>query len=105
MKHDMSMEYWMKTYGPVVNPEAYADQMTLYTFFEGIGVLVKKGLIDVELVEDLFSQRIIWIWEQCLQPSLNWARKITDDPSQYDHTEYLYNELMRYIEEHPELAT
>ena len=44
--------------------ESYADQMTLMAFLEGVGVLVNKGLVDIELEEDLLSQRIIWIWEQ-----------------------------------------
>ncbi len=35
--------------------------MSIWAFFEGIGVLVKKGLIDVELIEDLLANRIIWI--------------------------------------------
>jgi hypothetical protein len=56
---------------------------------------VKKGLIDVELVEDLLSQRIIWIWENLLDPFVSEVRKDTDDPTQYDSIEYLYN-LMKH---------
>ena len=36
-----------------VDSESYVDFMILGTFFEGLGVLVKKGLIDVALVQDL----------------------------------------------------
>jgi hypothetical protein len=35
-------------------------QLTL--FFEGVGVLVQKDLINIDLVERLFSDRIIWFW-------------------------------------------
>jgi hypothetical protein len=73
--------------------EAYADQFSLMTFLEGIGVLVKKGLVDIELVEDLLSQRVIWIWEQGLGPNVEIIRKEANDPTQYDHIEYLYHEL------------
>jgi hypothetical protein len=75
--------------------EIHADQGTLLHFFEGLGVLVKKGLIDIELVEDLLSQRIIWLWENMIGPSMDYIRKITDDPKQYDSIEYLYHEMKR----------
>jgi hypothetical protein len=67
--------------------------MTLNTFFEGVGVLVKKGLIDIELVEDLLSQRIIWYWEHMMGPRIDYVRKAMDDPTQYDSIEYLYHEM------------
>ena len=82
---------WFSKYGADVDPEAYAYTMTLNTFFEGLGVLVKKDLIDIDLVEDLFSQRIIWYWEQNQQPVIGDIRKFTKDPTQYDSIEYLYN--------------
>jgi hypothetical protein len=67
--------------------------MTLNTFFEGVGVLVKKGLIDIELVEDLLSQRIIWYWQHMMGPRIDYVRKAMDDPTQYDSIEYLYHEM------------
>jgi hypothetical protein len=67
--------------------------MTTYAFFEGIGVLVKKGLIDIELVEDLFSQRIIWVWENWAQPGIDQVRTLTNDQTQWDSFEYLYHEM------------
>jgi hypothetical protein len=50
--------------------EEYQDDFhivasTVY-FFEGIGVLVSKGLIDVELVDDLMSGPLTHIWERML---------------------------------------
>jgi hypothetical protein len=44
--------------------EVYANMQTLNAFFEGVGVLVKKGLVDIDLVEDLLSRRIIWYWDK-----------------------------------------
>jgi len=77
-----------------MNPDGYADYMTLNTFFEGLGVQVKKWLVDIELAEDLFSRRIIWHWEHHL-PLFQTARKRANDPTQYDSIEYLYN-LMKH---------
>jgi hypothetical protein len=78
-----------------VDPEAYADQMTLWAFLEGIGVLVKRRLIDIDMVKDLLSERIVWFWENLFAPNIDQIRKLTDDPTQYDHIEYLYHEMKR----------
>jgi hypothetical protein len=42
MNNNLSYDDYMNKYGPRGDSEAYADQMTLWAFFEGIGVLVKK---------------------------------------------------------------
>ena len=34
------------------------------TFFEGVGVMVKRGLIDVSLVDDLMSGHVVSAWER-----------------------------------------
>lgn len=71
---------------------------------EGIGVLVRKGLIDIELVEDLFSKRFTWIWENLIGPNLDYVRKLSDDPSKYNHMEYLYD-LMKQREQQAAINT
>lgn len=76
-----------------VDSESYVDFMFLGTFFEGLGVLVKKGLIDVALVQDLVSQRIIWYWEHVAGPMFEEIRQYTNDPTQWDHIEHLYHEM------------
>jgi hypothetical protein len=60
MESDTYWDDWMKRVNVHTKIEAFIDCMSLWLFFEGIGVLVKKGFIDVELVEDLFVRRIIW---------------------------------------------
>jgi hypothetical protein len=42
------------------NPEVFLPIHQLALFFEGIGVLVQKNLIDVDMVESLFADRIVW---------------------------------------------
>jgi hypothetical protein len=58
-----------------------------------MGVLVMKGLVDIALIEDLLSERVIWYWEQALEPIIGEIRKMTNDPTQADHVEYLYHEM------------
>lgn len=36
---------------------------SLGTYFEGIGVLVKRNLVDPSMVDDLMSGRFIDFWE------------------------------------------
>ena len=73
-------------------------------FFESLGVLVRENLLDIRLVALLISGQTIGIWE--------WNQRIIDEfredrnqPRIWSEFEYLYHELMRYMEEHPELKT
>ena len=72
--------------------QATVRQM-MATYFEGLGMLVKQGLINIELVEDLFAGRIIWYWETQIQPYADNIRKHQDDPNLYDSIEYLYDQI------------
>jgi hypothetical protein len=70
--------------------DTYAEFQSMSEFFEGIGVLVKRKLIDIDVVEDLLANRIIWWWETWKLVSVG-AREAIGDPKLHDHTEYLYN--------------
>jgi hypothetical protein len=63
---------------------------TVY-FFEGIGVLVSKGLIDVELVDDLMSGPLTHIWERML-PLLDSLRDVLG-PQAGEWYEFLYDKV------------
>jgi hypothetical protein len=83
---------YARAYGPAINPDDYANYAILITFFEGLGVLVAKELIDISLVEDILSQSVIWYWDH-IKPIAFEARRRLNDPTQYDHFEYLYHEM------------
>ena len=74
--------------------DIYAEFQSMLEFFEGIGVLVKRKLIDIDVVEDLLANRIIWWWEM-FKPVSEAVRKATGDMKLHDHTEYLYNVMMK----------
>jgi hypothetical protein len=63
-------------------------------FFEGIGVLLHKKLVDVKMVDDLFGGAITREWERVREPVML-SRKQLDDPTAYYYFEYLYNEMKR----------
>ena len=80
-------------YHPDVNVEAYVDYMSLATFYEGLGILVQNELINIRLVKALFSECIVWPWEHFMKQVVDDLRRDTNDPTQYDHVEYLYHEM------------
>jgi len=76
---------------------------TIY-YFEGLGVLLKRGLINAEFIDDLMSAQIISIWER-MEPFMTLVRSQLG-PTAGEYYEYLYNEIKAiYDKEHPELAT
>ncbi len=73
--------------------EHYALHGMFLFFLEGLGILVKQKLINVEMVEDLFSQRIMWFWETRCAPYVDYVRETIGDPKMYVNIEYLYHEM------------
>jgi hypothetical protein len=63
-------------------------------FFEGIGILLKRKLIDIELVDDMFTSPIKWTWEKIKDITLE-ARKDRNQPEILEWFEYLYNEMKK----------
>jgi len=63
-------------------------------FFEGIGILLHRKLVDIGLVDDLFSFAIKSVWEK-LKPITEGSRKKFNRPQIFEWFEYLYNELQK----------
>jgi hypothetical protein len=78
---------------------------------ESIGVLVEEGLVDIRLVESLMRRVVIEYWEKIGQMLDERAHLWSQERAEREQlllvwkAEYLYHELMKYIEEHPELKT
>ncbi len=65
-----------------------ANQMA--SFYEGVGVLLHRKLVDVGLVEELFGADARRMWS-LFKPIIEEARKRTNAPDTYAAFEYLYN--------------
>ena len=65
-----------------LDTQSLAQFNALATFFEGIGVLVKRGLIDITLVNDLMLFSIIDNWE-VMVPVIERLRELSDNKNQY----------------------
>ena len=84
------------------NPEIFKVLAWHFTYYEGIGVLLHEGLIDVGLVARMYSGNIIWFWEKYrdgvmdLRKHTNWARWAVE-------VEYFYDQMVAYSKKHPDM--
>jgi len=93
----MGLEYedyadYRKRYG--TNAEVKAAGTTVNNFFEGIGLLVKRKLISIGLVDDLLGGAIQVTWEK-RKPIIEGSRQRTSRPRLWEWFEYLYNEMQK----------
>ncbi len=70
-------------------------------YLEGIGVLVKRGLIEASFVDDLMSSVVIGYWEKYRQYVYDY-RVRRNVPQMGEYIEYLYNQVKPiFDEQHP----
>jgi hypothetical protein len=85
---------FIEKYGPSIpssNPVQIAGQM-VFSYFDAVGELLHKKLIDMETVEDLFQVRLYW---EKIQPLMKDIRKHINEPRMFEWFEYLYNEMKK----------
>jgi len=87
---------FMAKYGPEANPDDHAIWDMSLQFYEGIGVIVRRGLIDPELVYDLMYGSIIGFWERH-EVIIQGIRDRARIPQVWDDIEYIYN-VMKSIQ-------
>ena len=96
---------WQAKYGRTSNPEGYRKFLAMTAYFEGLGVFVKRGLIDPVLVDDMLSRYIVNLWQK-LGPIYVEMRRRWSAPTVAEYVEYLYGVVHGiYLQQHPELKT
>ena len=63
-------------------------------FFEGVGVLVRRKMVDVNLMADLLSTAVIMFWELSKEHILEF-RKSTGRFQYMEYIEYLHDKFMK----------
>ena len=63
-------------------------------FFEEVGVLLSKKLVDINLIDQLMGYNIIMIGTKTM-PIIQQARKRLNLPRVWTNFEYLYNEMKK----------
>jgi len=82
---------------PLNNPEERRAWFSVGMFFNGVGVLVKRNLIDISLVDDLLGGMIILTWEK-MGPIETESRVRLSNPRAFEDFEYLYNKIVKVTE-------
>jgi len=88
----MAMEF--KDFDEALKKYGMSLPLHVGLFFEQIGVLLHRKLIDIELVDDLFTSPIKQTWEK-MEPLEKAARKYYNRPQIGEWFEYLYNEMQK----------
>ena len=86
---------FINKYGPNTNPNDYCEFNALLGYYEGIGVLVIKGSIDIQLVSDLIVGDIIHLYNTIVQIIME-RRKVDSMEKVYEGIEYLYKKIMAF---------
>jgi len=98
----LSTEYkdyddFVKKYGsPMAEGQVQSVFAIMGMFFEGIGVLLKNRLVDLNLVIELFTVDMFWLK---MKPLAEGMRKQFNEPRLYERFEYLYNETKKREQE------
>jgi hypothetical protein len=96
-------DYWEK-YGPDSNDDMSPHIRQMAYFLEGLGVLVKERLLSMRLVALTWAGTSRMFWDK-LSPIIDEWREEIGYPRLWSETEYLCKELIKYMDEHPELKT
>jgi hypothetical protein len=81
-----------KNYDEYVKKYGSGDYVQCATFFEGIGVLLQKKLIDINLVDALFNIPLKYMYER-MKPIIEGNKQQFHNPRVFEYFEYLYNEM------------
>ena len=103
LEYEDFQDFWNK-YGKDKNPDFWLKGTLILGWLENIGVLVKGGLLDKRLIALSFAGLVRQIWEK-LEPILPDLRVKHAYPRLFSETEYLCKDVLKYMEEHPELKT
>ena len=86
---------FIKKYSPVSGSvDNYSKMISVFLHYDGLGVQAKKGLIDVESIYDLYSTRLIPLWEKFALLTFE-ARRRVGSSHVYEHFEWLYDEMKK----------
>jgi len=86
-----------RKYGSDNNPKAFSQRITFWNNYNNYGVLLKKGLIDPDMIYDAAGSVIIMAWEKW-KPIVMEQRVRYNGPNYLEHWEYLAT-AMRSIQE------
>jgi hypothetical protein len=94
------LEAWQKVqsrealnYGDYLEKYGFVELNEIFVYFDQLGRLLKKGLIDIDLIPLTYGQ-VSLTWEK-IKPVLEGSRKRYNAPKHGEYAEYLCSELKR----------
>jgi hypothetical protein len=96
-----SFKDWMDLY--TNDPEFRRVSDVVGWFYEGLGVLVREGILDIRWIALLICGPTRWYWEKYMPIVEEGRSTLAGNKRWWSESEYLYTELMKYLKEHPEL--
>jgi hypothetical protein len=95
------LEDFKRKYDSTVNPESFRTRVAVWKHFNTIGLLYRKGLLDLETVEAASMTIIENLWRK-FKPIVEMYRQSDLHESAYEHWEYLAEKI---YEMYPETET
>ena len=92
-----TFEEWWEKYGVVNNPKAFGHWFRVMYIHEMFGVMVRRGLLDISLVDDVFSGGVLMLWNK-YKPVVLGMRELFGYPQLQEHQEYLVNEIQKIVD-------
>jgi len=86
------------------DPEFDEALNLILSYFEGVGVLVREGFPPIRMVALMMCGMTRYYYEK-YQPIIKEGRVAMGFKRWFSETAYLYEELLSYLGEHPELDT
>jgi hypothetical protein len=100
MQYD-DLDDWVKKYGAKEARQCWASWARVGRFFDGAGILVKRGLIDSDLVVEEMREQILLTWDK-VKPWVYEIRVKMRSPHTWENFEYLAGEARK---KHPDFIS
>ena len=87
-----------RKYGSDNNPDNYAKRTQMWSQADTLGYMLKKGLIDRELLFDRMGTGVHFIWVK-FEKVIKEIRSRYNQPLAWIHYDYLIEEYLKYMQE------
>jgi len=89
------VEDWQMKYGREENRKAFSAFASMASYFDGVGVLANRELIDIGLVDDLLHTRALWFWDT-YEDIIREMRTRNNNPRIWPYVESLHSQIQGY---------
>jgi hypothetical protein len=88
------LQDYFNRYGPENNLDAYSEHLFVWQLYDTIGFLLKKEVIDLSFIDDLFKSSLLIAWKK-FEPVIKENRQRVNQPKLWNQFEYLAEEILK----------